>query len=348
MQGKWEDKYSVDRLSRDELVYELKIARQRPIDEKNETVESLRSNLRIILKEPVVHDIKLQFYRIQADKEHKIIQEGIKVLEARLIDCDRYGSKKWADLATKFAHLECRLQRTRLRDGENEKGFNESILNLQTQLNTIRAAIEKKYIKLYEEHCKELEQHRQGEEAKANQDGTQEPSIQKLPPTNKPPPPPSPKNPERRPSNPQISEEQQIASRAAAESASNIIEPARMNISQTNEQQDQIIRQGIMDRPPQVVLTSTNGITTQAVSTVKMPTINPPSFDGTGDIEEFLKGYNLAATLNNWGAELKAQCLPIHIKGPAKTFYENSIEGKDTPWGGIEALLRRRFTPMGK
>ncbi|KAL1454493.1 hypothetical protein WDU94_010736 [Cyamophila willieti] len=101
---------------------------------------------------------------------------------------------------------------------------------------------------------------------------------------------------------------------------------------------------------PQVVLTltSTNDNTTQAVSTVKMPTINPPSFDGTADIEEFLKGYNLAAALNNWGAELKAQCLPIHIKGPAKTFYENNIEGKNTPWEGIEAILRRQFTPIGK
>ncbi|KAL1463806.1 hypothetical protein WDU94_015517 [Cyamophila willieti] len=330
-------------------------------EDGNKTIKKAKRNKQTKRQDPISSDESdgvLSDYSLvstddedsEDDSECKICDTSSNIARFVYATNSAFRIVEHAEFTKRVKDMRPGLQRTRLRDGENDKGFNESILNLQTQLNTVRAAIDQKYIKLYEEHCQELERHREEEEEKANQDrtangstqdGQKEPSTPKFPLTNKPPPPP-PKIPDRRPSNPQISEEQQ------RNQLQHTIQPARMNISQTNEQHDQIIRQGIMDRPPQVVLTSTNGITTQAVSTVKIPTINPPSFDGTGDIEEFLKGYNLAATLNNWGAELKAQCLPIHIKGPAKTFYENNIEGKDTPCGGIEALLRRQFTPMGK
>ncbi|KAL1447357.1 hypothetical protein WDU94_015595, partial [Cyamophila willieti] len=77
------------------------------------------------------------------------------------------------------------------------------------------------------------------------------------------------------------------------------------------------------------------------------PRVDPPCFDGKEDVEEFLKGYNLAASVNNWDDALKCKYLPIFVRGPAKTLFENKIENRAVPWCQIEDILRSYFTPVG-
>ena len=44
----------------------------------------------------------------------------------------------------------------------------------------------------------------------------------------------------------------------------------------------------------------------------------PPVFDGNGDAEEWLEGYESAAQLNGWAAEARFTNFGLFLAGPAK------------------------------
>uniref|UniRef100_A0A8D8QI66 CCHC-type domain-containing protein n=1 Tax=Cacopsylla melanoneura TaxID=428564 RepID=A0A8D8QI66_9HEMI len=80
---------------------------------------------------------------------------------------------------------------------------------------------------------------------------------------------------------------------------------------------------------------------------VKAPSVTTPNFDGKKDVEEFLKEFNLAASVNNWTNSLKCKYIALYLKGSAKTLFENRIEDRGFDWGQTENILRSYFTPIG-
>ena len=67
--------------------------------------------------------------------------------------------------------------------------------------------------------------------------------------------------------------------------------------------------------------------------------IQPPVFDGTGDVEFFLSQFREVAQLNRWGTREYALHLQLSLRGKAQDCGELELPQE------IEALLRARFGP---
>lgn len=77
---------------------------------------------------------------------------------------------------------------------------------------------------------------------------------------------------------------------------------------------------------------------------MKTPTVEPPSFDGKSDVEEFLVEYNLAADLNNWSDEVKLKFIPFYLKGTAKTYFYNERKiGNVNTWSRTERVFKNHY-----
>ena len=48
-----------------------------------------------------------------------------------------------------------------------------------------------------------------------------------------------------------------------------------------------------------------------------------PVFDGTGDVREFVKRFNIATKAKDLSGKLQAAWIPVFLTGPAATFYES-------------------------
>uniref|UniRef100_A0A8D8XBZ4 Retrotransposon gag domain-containing protein n=1 Tax=Cacopsylla melanoneura TaxID=428564 RepID=A0A8D8XBZ4_9HEMI len=81
---------------------------------------------------------------------------------------------------------------------------------------------------------------------------------------------------------------------------------------------------------------------------IKTPTVTPSIFDGKGDIEEFIRDYNLACSLNQWPDLFKINYLSLYLKGPAKILHDNEIRSKAiNTWAEVENILRKFYVPVG-
>lgn len=78
---------------------------------------------------------------------------------------------------------------------------------------------------------------------------------------------------------------------------------------------------------------------------IKTPTANAPTFDGSGDVENFLANYNRAAKLNGWTDQLKVHYLPFYLVKEALQMFDNNLAHIGS-WQEVEDRFVAHYTPF--
>ncbi|KAL1448674.1 hypothetical protein WDU94_001883 [Cyamophila willieti] len=268
----WKARYNVNRLTRNELEYELDLRSM--VHVVSDEQDALSAKLRLALLD---EDKKylLSYTRDEAKDELTCIELGLQEINDKLKECTCRDSLSWDDVVTKYIHLSERLNRMLLKENGEYEEFNFLKSKLQISFGCLESYIEQVF-------------NRQRQEV--------------------------------------LDSRESAATSTATPTAqsSRVVTPLEHYIQNTQSpgqhlpfvtssgQYIPVATVSTHSNPPSLTTTSDRnpwfvcpGHHCCSEGRIKIPKVTPPCFDGKEDVEEFLKEYNLIASVNNWPNTLK-------------------------------------------
>lgn len=350
----WETEFDVNRLSKIEAVYELKL--RGVSTNENDSSDTIRKLLRKVIKEKTLN--------VACASEDQLLQEleNIKTAfeeQEELLDATNLDINI-SQIVSKFSHYKNRLNVLRDKDG---KDFTSSVKeNLLDKIEEIGQKLDVVYKAYQEEQNNRVALQSGNDNTLPNilsnsEDVSQSQNSQsQLTNTS------SLGNSSGGMNPPQVSMIQTDINHMNYNLIQTIprVDQVNPRSTETNLSLDQPIFRIYQENPTSSQIYSSVGqrnsgsgqintlVNSGVQIKVKTPTITPPNFDGKSDIEEFIRDYTLACSLNQWPDQLKIHYLPLYLKGSAKVLCENEIMNKQfNTWTEIETIFRNFYTPVG-